>query len=138
MAFMRTRSVLVFLALFLFQCFLAGCSGESKDSNTSTLDEISKALQYGIDEGSKALEKVKPEADRYQGMANDEVEKLFTLEYRVVEAPRSMSSAELEVFMNQLGQERWECFHIEELTEKYRIYCNRKPRTYLRMIPRIF
>ncbi len=51
-------------------------------------------------------------------------------EYRVVETPR----AELEVTLNELGAERWECFAVESAGKKSRLVLKRRKRSRLREI----
>lgn len=71
-------------------------------------------------------------------MAQGEVEKLFVFEYKVVEFQMDLPASELQESLTLLGRERWDCFHVEPQELSNRFFCKRRPKTYLRYIPRVF
>lgn len=79
-----------------------------------------------------------PSKDKVSGLAGDEIEKLHALEYRVEEIPWSSEIDELNQRLAELGRDRWDCFHLERAFDVNRIYCKRRPKSYLRYIPRVF
>ena len=68
--------------------------------------------------------------------ASGEVEKLFIFEYKVFDLKKEESTQSIEEELNRLGKERWQCFHVEPLEKDFRFFCKRRPKTYLRYIPR--
>jgi hypothetical protein len=82
---------------------------------------------------------VAPHADAIQNRTKEEVEKLFRWEYRVVELPSTISSAELELQLSNLGDEGWECFDLAHRpADVTQITCKRRPKSaisYLKYLP---
>jgi len=82
---------------------------------------------------------VGPHADALQNRTKEEVEKLFRWEYRVVEVPTTIASAELELQLSSLGEQGWECFNLEQRpSDVTRITCKRRPKSaisYLKYLP---
>ena len=92
-------------------------------------------------EGAKSgvEEAVGPHAEAINERTKSEVEKLFRWEYRVVEVPTEISTADLEGKLGELGSDGWECFHMQtQASNTTRITCKRKPRSalsYLKFMP---
>jgi len=92
-------------------------------------------------EGAKTEVKdaVAPHADAVQARTKEEVEKLFRWEYKVVDAPGTSSSADFQQLLSQLGDDGWECFHIDRsAVDATRVTCKRRPKSaisYLKYIP---
>ena len=114
---------LIVTALFIF---LLGCkiTDEEYQSIKGQIDNAGSTLSNYTQSGKET--------------ASDEVEKLFIFEYEVFEYDLDMASSEQTEALTALGKERWECFHVQPTTESLRFYCKRRPRTYLRLIPRVF
>ncbi|MCB0339573.1 MAG: hypothetical protein KDD53_08215 [Bdellovibrionales bacterium] len=113
-------------------CFLAGCKDSHQERVTQELESSLQSVQKLIEE------QIKPAGEQAQTLAKDEVEKLFTWEYRVAEFEATDSAEQLEIELAKLGSKRWECFSITPSGLKIRIFCKRKPKSYLRYIPRAF
>jgi hypothetical protein len=121
-----------FSSLLVAFLFLCGCDPNS--SNPSGLN-----TQYIQKEVGNAI-------DQYivQGKSVDELKKLHQFEYQVIHMPASTSAVAIEGTLNKLGEERWNCFHVEKLVTaveerremKYVIFCKRPPETPLRFVPR--
>ena len=139
-------------------CFVATCLSACNDSTntqsvaahlTPTVTPTNPPVDGGFSlnsllnsiEGAKSGVKdaVAPHADAVQARTKEEVEKLFRWEYKVFESPGSVSAAEFERTLGELGNDGWECFHIDRLTpDQMRITCKRRPKSaisYLKYIP---
>lgn len=128
---MATRiSALIFLLLFIAAC-------QSKDSERQ-FKELTQDLQRAADQTMQKLGKLASDPGQISDLTSDEIEKLFVFEYTVVDLPAAATSREMEVKLTQLGADRWECFHIERSGDVIRFFCKRRPKTYLRYIPRLF
>ncbi len=112
--------------ILLALIFLISC-----DHSSDKVAELTKELQ-------RSVEKLSPKTDEVQNMASEEVDKLMSFEYQVFELPPESSTAVLNGKLNMLGRERWECFDVESDEEQIRIYCKRRPKTYLRYLLRAF
>lgn len=120
------RFVLLLCLLFLISC--------DQGSENSEIQRLTKELDQTLQEAHEFFQGA---TSTGTGMATKEVEKLFTFEYRVEEFENSLTSEELQDKLQELGQERWECFHAEPLAKSLRFFCKRRPKTYLRYIPKL-
>ena len=111
---------------------LVGCDNQKQDSS-----ELFKTLDRQLSDLKKGLKDSMGQND-LDHRASSELEKLFTFEYKVVDLPSKASSVDLEKKLKKLGAERWECFSIRQISDKIQIACKRRPKTYLRYIPRVF
>lgn len=84
------------------------------------------------------LDQISPLKDETQKLAKEELNKLFSLEYKVVEVSSKLTADNLQIMLSELGQQRWDCFNVIHREEGIWIFCKRKPETYLRYIPRVF
>ncbi len=107
-------------------------------NSPSTLQRFTQELQGALDATSKTVSNISPSTDDLKSLTTDEVNKLFSFEYRVVTLEKKLNTEELETALAALGVERWECFDIDAYEDKYRVFCRRRPQTYLRFIPRFF
>lgn len=117
----------VFLLLLLFT--VPGCKSDPANEGSILIDELQKTIENL---------KSRVSTTELDSLANQEVEKLFTFEYTVKELPIESTGTEINETLSELGLERWECFHVEEKTTFIRLYCKRRPKTYLRYVPRMF
>lgn len=127
---------LLIIAIFL----LSGCNSdpvtqEVPPTDASAPESLTDTIAAQI---SKAQQQVQELASGSKDTATEEVEKLFTFDYRVVEFDKSLPATDLELKLNELGKERWECFHVEPRESVLQFFCSRRPKTYLRYIPRVF
>lgn len=118
-------SYFVICLLFL----LTACNTDSSPEAEALLKEMNRALESV--KGSIG-------GNELDSLASQEVEKLFVFEYKVIELESEESIDQLNEQLTELGKERWDCFHIEEQAKKIRLFCKRRPKTYLRYIPRVF
>lgn len=123
------------LFFILVACFSAACDQASDISKSLPGRE---QLDSAMHEAGKLYDQtIQPGAESAQKGATEELEKLFRFEYKVVTLTADQEDDQkLEAYLNQLGQDRWECFSIERMMGELRLYCRRRPKTYLRYIPR--
>jgi hypothetical protein len=100
-----------------------------------TLLDGAEDLQRTWQDLTRSLQETTPSQEA-QTLAGQEIEKLFAFEYRVQEIPMPSPAAEIEKVMARMGQDRWECFHVESNFEALLLFCKRRPRSYLRFFMR--
>ncbi|MCB0321193.1 MAG: hypothetical protein KDD60_09725 [Bdellovibrionales bacterium] len=118
-----------FGVFLLFQLLLVGCGRDSVSYDQ--LSDHLKQLGQKVDSYSDHARKV-PE------LAEEEYEKLFRIDYRVVELPADSPVTSFEEVLGQLGKERWECFHIEPREKTLVAFCKRRPTSYIRYLGQLF
>lgn len=135
------------LPLFLLAgLVLTGCERNAKDAqqtpSSSTDSELSEWLAKGEELvkqlepiGQQVTDTVSEGANRVTSSAEEEVQKLFRWEYKVVDIPAEFGATETEAYLMSIGRDRWDCFHIEPRDNKLRAFCKRHPRTPLRYLP---
>jgi hypothetical protein len=135
-AFLVTGSHVVFK--FLFFCvalvFLIACNdrGDRGTSFSEISDQSDGELVKNIREiGEELAERVGPFGNDVKKSASEQLEKLFSVEYRIVEFDSDLSRQKLEQQLNILGKDRWDCFNIRSEDMRIRAYCKRLPRGYL-------
>jgi hypothetical protein len=123
---MKRARIVTTLALL---ALLSACNPSSSPEAEALLKEMNRAVESV--KGSLGTNEL-------DSLASQEVEKLFVFEYNVVELPSGQSTEQLNEQLSELGKERWDCFHVEEKETQIRLFCKRRPKTYLRYIPRVF
>jgi len=129
---MKETLPLPLLALVLW---LTACNS---GVDTEKLEELSRNLKNTLTSTKDKVVELSPSSRDIESLTTDEFKKLSTFEYKVSELPRTVSSIELEAELAVLGLERWECFQVYQTETHYRIFCRRRPATYLRYVPRMF
>ena len=84
------------------------------------------------------IDDIKPHKEELEKKTTEEISKLSTFEYKVAEFKSNITNEELQTKLEELGQERWDCFHVERQTFTLTFFCKRRPKTYLRYIPKLF
>ena len=98
----------------------------------------SDSIQEAYDSAKNKISELAPVKDQYQNLAQEELNKLYSFEYKVVEFPLTAESLSIEAYLSTLGKDRWECFDTTKTDLKLIIFCKRRPETYLKYIPRAF
>lgn len=74
-----------------------------------------------------------------------ELKKLHQFEYQVIRMSRDSSPKAIEGALDELGKQRWDCFHIEKQTLRdaegqkrkvFTFFCKRRIETPLQYVPR--
>ena len=116
---------LVQLAVISF--FVTSC-GQTLDDAPEQADQALEELKRYYEEARK-----KAPEDPIE-WAKDDLERFGDWEYRVVSIPMG-SSKEIEDRLNELGQDRWEVFWVQEITNALQVFLKRPARSYLRSVP---
>ena len=111
----------------LFSCTALAMLGCDRAPGEAELNKLTKELK-------NIVEGVTPSKE----VAEQELEKLFSLEYQVLTFPSDVEAKALQDGLRRAGMERWDCFHVESRQEELLVLCKRQPKTYLRYIPRVF
>lgn len=112
--------------------FLSTCQSNSQDKE---LEILAKDFKKGLEQATEKINQLAPSQQQLKQSTVGEVEKLFSLEYRVIDIDRDVPAAEIEARLAALGRDRWDCFHIEPTAGSLRLFCKRRPQSYLRYIP---
>ena len=115
------------ISWILFSCLAILLSGCDRTSGEAELNKLTKELKNLVDGVTPSKE-----------VAEQEVEKLFRLEYQVLTFPSDAQANELQDGLRRAGMDRWDCFHVESRPVELLVLCKRQPKTYLRYIPRVF
>ncbi len=94
--------------------------------------ELGESLNSAQSQAQAALDHLKSQNLDQQALA--ELEKLNTFEYVVKSFSDKLSDTELSTELATLGKEGWECFNVSQASENYRVWCKRRPKTYLRYL----
>lgn len=132
---MAKISLHLFICVFALSFILpaAGCG----PSGSEELDAVGSQLKELLKRAEKKIDGLAPQTQEMGEATSQELEKLFTFEYKVVEFAKDAPGVEIERELQGLGQDRWECFAAETNGRDLRVFCKRRPRTYLRYIPRL-
>ncbi len=115
---------LLLLILFPIDIFCA----EERDQEPSYWDEIKKKFEEAKSDNKELSEKATEWIEK-------DIRKIGDWEYKVVSI-KFESAGELEMKLNELGNERWECFWIEKRGEEM-LFLFKKPKiSYMQKIPR--
>ncbi len=125
----------------LFVGLLTGALG------TSACDSFKKENYDKLTDNLESLRSQVTDLASDPSKTADEIKKLRKFEYKVLDILETETPAEMERILNELGNEYWECFHIErhispgpknDPTEKravaFRVFCKRQPFTPLRFL----
>ncbi len=126
--FKAMKSLLVFIIVIL-----AGC--EQSNQNSEALNEVMRSVRQ-LQESVTG--NIAPAAKDIQSAASTEVDKLFAIEYKVLELPFAVAGAEMEKQISALGADRWNCFSIIPRDQSIIVTCQRRPMSYLRYALRFF
>ena len=105
--------------------------GNARNVSTKAAGDASAWVQ-------RMFQDAKRKGETTAGSANEwvqaDLKKRGTFEYRVVRL-QGQNAAATEQLLNQLGGQRWECFHIERREEVTTFYLKKAGRSQLRSLP---
>ena len=108
--------------------------------------QLEKEVKEGIGELKQEISEQYDEKEaQISEFAEQEIENIFAIEYKLFELDASLSTEELSNKLNEVGKERWKCFFIDrpptvsedQSDAVYRVFCNRRPKSYLRYLGKI-
>ncbi len=68
----------------------------------------------------EVIEDARGRADEWRELSAEELQELWAIEYTSLEVARS-DLARVDDLLNELGRERWECYHVSE-NERGRVF----------------
>ena len=129
-----------------FKILTAICLGLGLFTLTSCNQEITSKQLEELKESytelsSKITDKITKEYEAGEQQLSDltdsEIKKLRTIEYKVVDLNTELANQDVEQQLAKLGEERWDCFHLERHNDQLKTYCKRLPSSHLRTLARI-
>ena len=104
----------------------------------STLERLNTELSLGWSKTAEtvlnASQQVAPLAQEVQQQALDQWLTAYRMEYKVAEISGSEPLAKVEQTLQILGEERWDCFAVQSLGSSTRLFCKRRPQSFLRLM----
>lgn len=96
--------------------------------NSAQLQDILNQMQGTISEASKgAIEALGPHAKTLGNLSTEEVSKLFSWKYKLVQVEANEPPEVMEQALIELGADNWDCFSIIQVADKIRISCKKRP-----------
>lgn len=126
------------MRIALSMLLLAAAAVSAGCESGPTAEDLRQQLEDSLADVKDAVKDLAPVKERVQSGTLEELEKLHKLEYRIVEVPFDTASKDIESLLSKLGDDRWDCFHVERRDDNYLVMCKRFPKSYLRYIPRVF
>jgi hypothetical protein len=136
------------IALLTYLIFVyTGCNRGQDQSNSlddqtgyyeRTKQQLKNVTDAIKDKVHPYKEPINKTADAAGKLADNEYKKLIKVEYKVIEFPRYANGLEIESLLKKHGEDRWDCFYIEQATDVNRVYCKRYPLHYLKLLPYLF
>ena len=127
----RLLSILRAALVCIIAMSLAACDSRSRDKG---MDQLSDDVEQAISLAKQKVADLSPHSQKLEKAASGEVEKLFSYEYTVKDLDASLSLPQLQAELDMLGMERWDCFNIQNMNAQLRVFCKRRPKTYLRYL----
>lgn len=122
-------------AIITLSLLLVGCN-----TSSDTLSKAEESLTSLKVQAKELADSLSLKSKKVTESASQEMNKLFSIEYRVVDLLSTLSGEEIQKELNRLGSERWSCGTPQLLAsqnpapEKLRFFCNRPSPTYLRYL----
>ena len=98
---------------------------------------VSEKLEALMAKTERQLENLGSTHQEVCEVASSEVQKLFNYEYKLVALVEESGRKGIEAALNELGQDRWDCFQVVPVEGQLTAVCKRRPKTPLRYIPRM-
>ncbi len=96
-------------------CFLIAISVGCQEA---PLNDLKEGAQ-------EAIEDARTKAKELRELAAEELQEIWAIEYKTIEVTHSDLAA-LDEQLNELGQERWDCYHVSEDAEGKVFYFKRE------------
>jgi len=143
------KTLTVFLTLCLIPLYLHPAEKEKKEEEKSYLDRLKKAYDEKVESGKKLYDKNieggkklyeknfgdgKELTEQTKDWVKEDIENMGDWEYKIV-AFGGKAHEEMEKELNQLGNERWQCFWVEPSGKNKVFYFKRTKKSYIQKIP---
>jgi len=141
------------LSLTLLRCDKSASSDDLNETANKTLNQLSRSLDRLPEQASAAASSAAAELDQFYrstkkqalnavgdvpkkvtDVTADEINNSFAIEYKVVDLERVADPKDSEAMLTALGKDRWDCFHMEPVGERLRMFCARRPFSLMRIL----
>ena len=130
----RIRRAAVPGIILIASTLLFSCSDPEQQEK---LGEAIRGIQKTLSDATEKLTEAAPAPGEVKSIASEELAKLSAIEYRIVDFDEDVPAAEMQNMLARLGNERWDCFSTATIGRKIRVFCRRRPESYLRHVQRI-
>lgn len=120
----------VFISAICMIFAFIGCN----DAQVDKLNEIGDISKNLLDEGVERAQNSIPSKEDISKMTPEQLDKILSFEYKIVDFKEVPSAQELESTLNSLGEQRWECLALSQGSVPLRVQCKRPSRIFLRYI----
>ena len=107
----------------IFVCLLLTFPAACEEAQLSDLEK----------EAKEAVEQAKVRAKQWGQLSEEEIQKLWAIEYKSIRVTDT-HLATLDEKLNELGQERWECYHVSEDEQGRVLFLKRRGTNTLRYV----
>ncbi len=138
---METRKLTT--ALMVCLLVLPGCDRGAKqeevpDSKTRADESLTAQVERHYARAKATVAALTPSRTDVEKRTSEEAIKLQALEYKVAEYALSLPAEDLQIELNTLGRDRWDCAEpIIVNAEQLRFICKRRSKSYLRFLPQV-
>lgn len=124
-------------SLLILLCLsIAGCSGGDRTESGS--QESSPLLDRARELYEKAKRSGDNVPDDIAEWMKEDLQRVDDWEYKIVRTSPANDASDneaLEALLNELGQERWDCFWVERKNGEIELFLKRPSRSYLKGLP---
>ncbi len=111
-------------------------SERMQDVSESTSQAADNTGEWATDTFQYLKEQGLTTANSTQEWLSEDIQNMGAWHYKVVTLDLTDPPAEMEVTLNELGKERWECFHVLPSTDgQTTLFFKKSRRSYLKSIP---
>ena len=138
-----------FLTLCLIPLYLYPAEEEKNEEDKSYIDRLKKIYDEKVESGKKLYDENvesgkklyeknfgdgKKLTEQTKQWVKEDIENMGDWEYKIVAFGRK-ATTEMENDLNQLGNERWQCFWVEPSGKNKVFYFKRTKKSYIQKIP---
>ena len=84
-------------------------------------------------EAQEVIEEAKVKAEKWGELSQEELQEIWAIEYQTTKVTAS-DLTELDEKLNQLGEERWDCYHVSDDREGKVFYFKRQKSSAVRYL----
>lgn len=133
-AFLAALRIFYFSFVVLSLGVFAGCESSGPDKTAKQVSELARQLNEQLETHSSKLGDLIPSQDQFKKSSIEEIQRVFAVEYLVVELKSDINLGDLQNKLSEMGKERWDCFSQISSQEHLRLLCKRRPISALRTL----
>ena len=132
------KTLTAFLTLCLIPLYLYPAEEEKKEEDKSYLDRLKKIYDEKVESGKKLYEKNLGSGKDISAQTKEwlmkDLENMGDWEYKIAAFGNKVPE-EMEKELNQLGNERWQCFWVDNAGKQKVFYFKRTKMSFIQKIP---